>query len=188
MVSPPNGPRHELKVYGTAETLPCEMERNPSQWNRWKGAARGPKPLFSGQLRDLRAACHFERRAQGNVGRRELRLRPAHCLLALDPCHAGHAARPAAPGTSPDSSPRGRRPASAAAPALGPRRAAAAAPVAPVPAAGRPTNARRRPGSTSCGRASSGAPPGTLAQNPAAAGRLSRWRDTKCLARLRWPV
>ena len=35
-----------------------------------------------------------ERRAQGNVGRRELRLRPAHCLLALDPCHAGHAARP----------------------------------------------------------------------------------------------
>ena len=27
MVSPPNGPRQALKVYGTAETPPCEMER-----------------------------------------------------------------------------------------------------------------------------------------------------------------
>ena len=27
MVSPPNGPRHVLKVYGTAETMTCEVSR-----------------------------------------------------------------------------------------------------------------------------------------------------------------
>ena len=44
MVSPPNGPRHALKVYGTAETMTCEMERNSSRWNRWNVPQGGLSP------------------------------------------------------------------------------------------------------------------------------------------------
>ena len=57
MVSPPNGPRHALKVFETAETLPSEMERTLSRCNRWKGAPTGPMPVYSHQLRDLRATA-----------------------------------------------------------------------------------------------------------------------------------
>ena len=61
MVLPPNGPLHALTVYEMAESLPREMERAPLRCNRWTGAARRPKPSLSSQLRDLRAACRFER-------------------------------------------------------------------------------------------------------------------------------
>ena len=35
VVSTSNGAGHALQVYGTNETMKCEMKRSLSRWNRW---------------------------------------------------------------------------------------------------------------------------------------------------------